>query len=177
MTEDELDQIERSLGVSLPDDYRRIAQQYPIKFNAGRDELAIWDNAARLIERNREHREKDDWPQQLYFMGDDGAGWQYAIDLDGDPPHVVIVEFGDVSTASPALPESSDNSEPTGFGQWIHEYLSSLRDDGVDINADKWPPSESWTASIGCVVAGLIVLTIVIAIAIVVAQFVVRAFG
>lgn len=161
MTEENLKNIEVSLAIKLPDDYRRIALRYPIKFNSGKAEGILWDSADKVISENLRLRSKEKWPPHLFFIGDNGGGWQYAVDLHANPPIVVVVEFGDPQTAGSASYEF-DRDEPTGVSEWFNEHLKLMRADGVNLDADDWPPSEHWTSQLGC--AGVVLVFLIVAV-------------
>lgn len=159
MTEDDLSRIEKSLAIKLPTEYRRIVLNYPLRFNEGKDKDVLWDNADRLIEENLRYRAHRSWPKSIYFVGEDGGGWQFAIDLTETLPHVLHVEFGDVDTAHPHEGFGEQPKGPKRISDWFHEYLLELSEE-VDINSAN-PNATSWKEC-GCVLIACATVAVLI---------------
>ncbi|PQO29223.1 hypothetical protein C5Y96_15875 [Blastopirellula marina] len=150
MTEADVDKIESELGITLPMDYREIVLHFPVRFEAGTTDGFLWDDAAALIERNRELTSaRKPWgvelqplPEQYFFIGDDKAGWQYLIDTTSEPSLVYIMEYESIERIQPISTYLNADKEHVLLSEWFHDYLKTYRDDGVDITAKKFPASE-----------------------------------
>ena len=153
MTEADLEQIEKDLGIALPSDYRAIVLHFPVRFEAGTTSGFLWDEPTALIERNLEYRTtRNSWgvelkplPSQYFFIGDDKAGWQNLIDTTSEPSMVYTMEYDNIERISPTLDREQVHQS---LSQWFHAYLEDYRDGGVDISAETYPQNEpTW----GCI--------------------------
>jgi len=109
MTEQDLTDIEKKLGVSLPGEYRdlMLKRSAELKKAYGRDTLNIdWQlelRAKDLIDTNLIERDNSDitdgWPEwwkTLVIIGEDGGGNYCCLRLDGKPGVFVIgTDWGD----------------------------------------------------------------------------------
>jgi len=137
MNRRDLCRIEESLDIRLPESYRQIIVEFPIPAAAGNSDTAVWDDADRLIEFNRELRQGggplEPWPHRFYAIGHPGDGSPQAIDLeDGD-----AVWWVDCSH----LKNPSSYREAESFHTWAEEYFTSLREEmmGEGIDPDGTP--------------------------------------
>lgn len=168
MTDGDVDRIEAELSVKLPAAYRHLLTHFPIRFDRGKANGPLWDDADALIRRNAELRTERRSlgvtsravPTDYFFVGDDGGGWQHLLDLRTEPPIVCTMEFEDVATIAPEL---DDAKRPLPLNRWYHDFLTGLRDEGVDLDSPTDPyRSGSW----GCV-AFAIAAAVVVAFAVV----------
>ena len=106
MQADDLDAIERELGIRLPTVYRAAAE-------AGR--LAGLLNADRrsVVAINRAFRNGDfgdrDWPPHMFAFADDGGGNSFCLDLSTGRSRVVCRDHETLEL----VPEADD------FEQWL----------------------------------------------------------
>ena len=99
MIESDVKRIEDAFDLTLPSDYRHLLLYFPVRFSSGTTEQPLWDNADALIERNREVRTDRkslgvqylSLPKHFFLIGEDGAGWQFLIDLRDQPSIVQIM--------------------------------------------------------------------------------------
>jgi hypothetical protein len=126
MTEADVAALEGSLGVVLPDHYRRFLLNYPqplidIKLDLGWAQEAPADrqlsnSAARLIELNRDVRlpgtpwvgeAGDPWSDNYFVVGDDQCGNYWCVDLHAADPGVWFYnhEAGAFERQHGSLPE------------------------------------------------------------------------
>ena len=133
MTDDDLRRIEATLGISLPESYKRHVGQFPVPYLRGNYDTELWDDADELIDRNLELRTKFirehfPWPPHWYFIGDPLTACGYAIDLRDPAAPVVWVDHCDLRTIEGA------RGQP--FDEWISEWSlaawAELKADGID---------------------------------------------
>lgn len=170
MTDDDVNRLEKSLGVNVPSDYRHLLLHFPIRFDQGTSSGALWDDADALIKRNKELRTQRhslgvDYaalPEPYLFIGDDEAGWQFLIDIGSEPSMVHVMEFEDTTKISPVR---NDAGEAQSLNDWFHAHLLELRDSGIDITSEKPPHYTGWGCIIGtltfCVVAAIAIALMV----------------
>lgn len=167
MTESDIKLIEDTFHLTLPVDYRHLLLHFPVRFSAGTTDESLWDNADALIRRNREVRtdrkslgmQYHAVPDHYFLIGEDGAGWQFLIDVREQPCMVYVMEFERVEKITPA---TSKEGIPQSINDWFHAYLLELKNDGVDINSETPPKYKmGW----GCIL-GTIAFCVVMAIAI-----------
>ena len=134
VTADDIARIEAALGVSLPESYRRTMVPYPVPAAAGNAELALWDDADRLIEynvrlRRRTPGEGGPWPPHFYAVGHPQDGSPCAIDLRSPDASVWWVDHAN-------LDEGRMVREGDAFAAWVETYFRELREEmegeGVD---------------------------------------------
>ena len=167
MNESDVKRIEDAFNLTLPADYRHLLLHFPVRFSRGTTEQPLWDDADALISRNRELRtgrkslgvQYHPIPEHYFLIGEDGAGWQFLIDLHEQPSIVHIMEFERVDDISPAL---TDDGEPQNVNNWLHSHLLELKNDGVDINSETAP---EYRLGWGCIL-GTVAFCIVMAVAI-----------
>jgi cell wall assembly regulator SMI1 len=96
MTSDDLDRIERELGIRLPSDYRALVLTYPAGLGASGPDYELLDDASQLIALNRLFREQGffdlPWPPHFYSFGGDGNGNEYYLDLRKEPSAVYFAD-------------------------------------------------------------------------------------
>ena len=173
MNESDVKRIEDSFNLTLPSDYRHLLIHFPVRFSKGTTQQPLWDNADALISRNRELRTERKSlgvqylpvPDHYFLIGEDGAGWQFLIDLHELPTIVYIMEFERVDQISPA----TTDGEPQSINDWLHSNLLELKNDGVDISSETAP---AYNMGWGCILGTLgFCILMAIAIALMVAGF------
>ena len=133
MTVDDLERIEESLGISLPASYRERLLAFPIPAAVGNTDLAVWDDADRLIALNRElrrglHRGMRPWPARFFAIGHPGDGNPHALDLEaGDA--VWWVFHSDLDDRETYL-------EGGSFPPWADHYFATVRAEMADAGVD-----------------------------------------
>ena len=89
MTNDELDQIEARLAISLPPEYRQFAANYPADLDADIRAHDIYDRAETVISATERLRLRPipemPWSDSYVVIGDSGCGDWYFLDLDESP--------------------------------------------------------------------------------------------
>jgi hypothetical protein len=85
VTSDQVDQVERALGITLPGEYRALVLAYPTGLGPGGPDYELLDDPAQLIAINRQLREQGffglPWPAHFFSFGGDGSGNEYYLDL------------------------------------------------------------------------------------------------
>jgi hypothetical protein len=164
MTSDDVDRIERELQIELPASYRRLVEAFPLPSYAGNVETAIWDDANRLIEYNRELRTGTrwvkPWPAHFYALGRDQGGCSQAIDL----------RTGDLWWADRSHldgPGSYKHAET--FEQWADDYIDGLQQDltgeGGDPTGTPQQRAEIEARNAGSSTRALIIVVVLIVVA------------
>ena len=134
MSPEDLDRIERDLGINLPDSYRSVMSGFPIPAFAGNSDTDLWDDADALIERNLELRTEHvkghgPWPSHCYFFGDPLTACGYALDLRKPDAPVLWVDHCDLDA------RASGEVAPS-FAAWAEQYVAKVRGDlekdGID---------------------------------------------
>jgi hypothetical protein len=96
VTSNDLDRIERELGIRLPSDYRALVLTYPVGLGASGLDYELLDDAGQLIAINRLFREQGffelPWPAHFYSFGGDGNGNEYYLDLRKEPSAVYFAD-------------------------------------------------------------------------------------
>ena len=96
MVSEDLDRIERELGLRLPGEYRALILTYPIGLGVSGPDYELLDDAAELITVNRRFREYGffgmPWPAHFFCFGGDGSGNEYYLDLRKDPSPVYFAD-------------------------------------------------------------------------------------
>ncbi len=86
MTADELDALERSLSLRLPDDYRDVMLAYPFPEASAPAQAYLLDAAAYLQKMNLQIRSGDirqhniEWRPTYFAIGTDFAGDAFVLD-------------------------------------------------------------------------------------------------
>jgi hypothetical protein len=97
MTADDLDHIERRLGIALPAEYRATMIAYPFPADSSAAELWMPDDPQRVLALNESYRQgppgPSDWPRHLFLLGDDGGEEAFALDTSAPPYPVVVYEL------------------------------------------------------------------------------------
>ena len=137
MTEADMQTIERELGITLPEVYRKAVCPYPIPAWGGDVESELWDDASALVKLNRELRGgiygMQPWPEWLFSVGGDGEAY-IGIDLRDPNGPTWWLDHGHISN------ESSGKTHDC-FTSWVNEYVKDIRDDltGDGYNPDATP--------------------------------------
>jgi hypothetical protein len=121
----DVSRIESSLQITLPRDYRRLLEAFPLQAFAGNSDTAVWDDADRLVELNRELRGGgaggvNPWPAYFFALGRDAGGCVQAIDLRTND-----LWWADRSH----LDAASSYKHRETFEQWAAEYFEGLKSD------------------------------------------------
>jgi len=139
MTNNELSLIERSLGISLPNSYKKHLVPFPVPALRGNASCDLWDDAQSLIDFNRKLRTSffggPPWPAHWYFIGDPGSMCVNAIDLRTPTAEVSWVDHCHLQTVQ------GISGEP--FVKWLQNWVSVIRSDLVTDGIDPDGPPES----------------------------------
>jgi hypothetical protein len=98
MTLSDFEQLERSLGIRLPDPYRQAMLVYPFPLDSPAAEFWLPDDAKKTFETNRQIRtgttlNRRPWPRHLIAIGDDGGEEIYLLDCATSPYAVLVFEI------------------------------------------------------------------------------------
>jgi SMI1 / KNR4 family (SUKH-1) len=138
MTEADLELIERELGITLPDSYKRALVPFPIPALVGNTDYQLWDDAPALIKLNRDLRKganfRPAWPLHFFAVGDPHGDELIAIDLRDPNAPVWWLDHGLVDS-------KASYQSHTRFTDWLQEFNSDLRSDlkGDGYNPDGTP--------------------------------------
>lgn len=153
MSSDDLDRIEKALGIKLPSAYRLFVDPFPIPCWKGNSSQALWDDADSLIEENLLLRKGGwnvpAWPISTYSMGRGDDGCSYAIRIDSP--------WGEVRYFQNSVYTSLGTSEVVPrFKDWASAYVESVKRDMPEFGIDpEGPPSQYETnvmdAAKGCI--------------------------
>ena len=84
MTPQQLQTIESSLGVLLPEQYKKVMASYPWPAFQGSTEASLWDDPDAIIEQTTAQRAgfggTPSWPTQFVVIGDEDDACPYALD-------------------------------------------------------------------------------------------------
>jgi len=93
---DDLDRIERELGIRLPGEYRALVLTYPLGLGPSGPDYELLDDAGEIIAVNRRLREDGffgmPWPAHFFSFGGDGSGNEYYLDLRKEPSPVYFAD-------------------------------------------------------------------------------------
>jgi hypothetical protein len=96
VTADDLDRVERELGIRLPGDYRALVLAYPTELGSSGPDYELLDAPEQLIAINRRLREQGffglPWPAHYFSFGGDGSGNEYYLDLHKAPSPVYFAD-------------------------------------------------------------------------------------
>ena len=162
MNKSELDGIEAELGIKLPDTYRDIMGNFPIKGMAGNSETELWDNDKNIIEYNKDLRQGKNtnkpWPVKLFAMGRDQGGCTNAIDLS-DP------EYGVFWLDRTVLKNEDNEISGDKIGAWLARTIMELSNDmimnGEDPNIEPKDKENKNGSGLGCFVIASMIIAIV----------------
>jgi hypothetical protein len=152
--------LEAALGVTVPADYKRLMLDFPVRFERGNRESRVWNDVDALIARNKKLRSgKRPWPSQYLFIGDDGGGTYFALDLAHATPSVAAFGEGRDPGRGDAPPEH------TTLDTLVAEMEEAAHEDGLDPHADEQPPAESFPRRLrGCLIFWAVILAIAVGI-------------
>jgi hypothetical protein len=158
MTESDAQKIEQGLGLTIPSDLRSIWLNYPLKAEAGNTERCIWDNADSIISENLRLRNSRKWPSSLLFIGSDGAGNQFAVNLAA-PEMPVGVEFEDPERQFDPLEQWGVKRKT--ISAWFTAVIKEMvEEEGYDIETGKTDQGGVGTSILILIVGVLIVCLI-----------------
>lgn len=174
MKTEDIRRIEQALGITLPESYRTRMVPYPVPAAAGNTDLAVWDDADRLIEFNEELRRGAPggvlpWPAHFFAIGHAGDGCPYALDFRaGDA--VWWIDHGH-------LDNPSSQQEVDSFAAWADKYFATLREEMVGelVDPDGTPQQRAavekknargtmLSYALGCALLALIIVAVTIGI-------------
>jgi len=93
---DDLDRIERELGIRLPGEYRALVLTYPLGLGPSGPDYELLDDPGEIIAVNRRLREHGffgmPWPAHFFSFGGDGSGNEYYLDLRKEPSPVYFAD-------------------------------------------------------------------------------------
>ena len=96
MVSDDLDRIERELGIRLPGEYRALVLTYPLGLGPSGPDYELLDDAGGIVAVNRRLREQGffgmPWPAHFFCFGGDGSGNEYYLDLRKEPSPVYFAD-------------------------------------------------------------------------------------
>ena len=139
MTADELDRIERELGLKLPGSYREFMQSG--EFGEGsRGPQDLTGVGEEVIAMNKDLRMNGffgaKWPEHYIAIGDDGAGDYYFTDAQRDRPAVFLADH-ELTTNKDCLVVSKKYQYETFLRFW--EFLEENR-----LATEKWLKRRWW---------------------------------
>lgn len=159
MTQSDFDHIEATLGITLPEVYKRLMNPYPIRYLGGNSDTDLWDDPTRIISINQSLRgELSSWPSHWFVIGDPLSGAANVMDLR-DP--LAPVHWLDRCNLA-----SIGTAAGTPFEEWFDRFIvtarADLEKDGMDPDGDP-PPSVPVSATAKWVLAGIVVSVLVLA--------------
>jgi hypothetical protein len=96
MTQDDVSQIERELGITVPSAYRALVTDYPPEWFQHAADFDLMDDPARVVAMNREIRTGPFygviWPSGYFAIGENGCGDYYCLDLSRSQSPVVFFD-------------------------------------------------------------------------------------
>ena len=126
MTAEDLDRIERSLGIALPAAYRTTMITYPFPADSLAAELWMPDDAQRVLALNESYRHSPrgptDWPRHLFLLGDDGGEEAFVLETSAAPYPVRIYEL-ETGRLKPLV------ADLHAFVQWQWDQLAEIEAD------------------------------------------------
>ena len=100
MTSEDVERIETELGLTLPEDYRRVLLDFPFQDLRGNDFAELYDHPSALIETNQRLRSGEKpWPSHLLFVGQSEEDPAYALDMSAQPSRILRIEQGRIEGA------------------------------------------------------------------------------
>jgi cell wall assembly regulator SMI1 len=101
MTADDITQIERELGMSVPADYRALVTAYPANLPAEARGYDLLDHPSYIITENRSARRSTvhgiRWPDPYFIIGQDGSGGWFCLDTQRNHSPVIYFDHEDRS--------------------------------------------------------------------------------
>jgi hypothetical protein len=96
VTSDDLDRVERELGIRLPSEYRALVLTYPVGLGTAGPDTQLLDLPEQLIAINRSLRSHgfsgEAWPAHFFTFGGDGHGNHYYLDVRREPSPVYFAD-------------------------------------------------------------------------------------
>jgi hypothetical protein len=84
MTTQQLQMIESTLNVVLPEAYKQVMASYPWPAYQGSTEASLWDDPSAIVEQTQAQRagfgDSPQWPQNFVVIGDEDDACPYALD-------------------------------------------------------------------------------------------------
>lgn len=170
MTESDIEYIERSLAIKLPESFRTAVVPFGVPALQGNTDYELWDDAAALVELNQKLRAGSRfcpaWPAHFFAVGDPHGDELITIDLRQPEGAVWWFDHGIIDA-------SGSYNLPGTFGEWAQEFYQNIRDDFKGDGHDPDGSPEALKASVnrdlksgfvGCVVALFIAVSAVIAL-------------
>lgn len=134
MTNEDIVFIERELMVVLPESYKCAVVPFRIPALIGNTDYELWDDAASLVELNREFRAGSRWrpplPSYLFVVGDPHGDEIIAMDIRSPEGSVWWLDHGMIDH------EASYQSHAR-FLEWAEEFYRDIRH---DLEADGFNP-------------------------------------
>jgi hypothetical protein len=143
MTPADLQTIESSLAIRLPEVYRRKVSPFPILCLSGNRDTQLWDDAGALVAYNRKLRARaSGWPEYLFAIGqNEGDPGVMALDLRlPDTAPVWFIDHEDPNAAGSGQTHAS-------FDDWVEPYIAGLRQDLVEDGIDPDASPANYAAS------------------------------
>lgn len=138
MDASELDRIENSLGITLPEAYRNVMTDFPSPDDPFGYTCLLSTEADELISENSRLREKGFfryrcWPDNFYALGWDGCGNYYFIRLDKQDETVYLADH-----EAPFDPESVHllREQYEGLAAYL-EYVREVEEE-CRLDEEQW---------------------------------------
>lgn len=129
MSPDELQSLESSLGLNLPEPYRRALLQYPLPRDPNSTEMWLLESLAQVRELNQGWRKRGR-PPGMVVIGDDGGEEPYVLDTRA-PPYPVL-----------AYSYETDDLEP--YAGSFEEFVERQRQEFQAIELDRQHMAEAY---------------------------------
>ena len=129
MTPDELELLESSLGLPLPEQYRRALLEYPLPRDPHSTAMWLLDSPTELRQLNEGWR-RTGRPPGLIVIGEDGGEESYVLDTR-TPPYPVL-----------AYSYETDDLEP--YASSFEEFVERQRHEFQDLELDRERMAEAY---------------------------------
>ena len=137
MNQQELIQIEKELGITLPSDYKNVMMDYPIP-GGDCETYALCNDVSDVIKENLDLRQNgffgSPWPDHFYALGLNGCGDYYFIDLKEERR---MIYFADHESPfhNDQLEIIGDDDKWEGFDSYI-KYLEEIEAEIEHVEAE-----------------------------------------